>query len=330
MRVPGWALEAVAWSAALLLVVGVAVAGSGVITERDGAPAVATPPRVAAVTTPTPTPTVRPSQPPARTSAAVRDRNAAIALRHEPRLGPPPGPIRELAPARVAAPQDRYAFLVGITDYRKPTHDTLAGANDVAFIYQYLLANGWLPQNIHVVTNKQATGTAMRRGLSWLVAKSRPGTFTLFHYSGHVKQEGGHEKLWPYDRAFVRDTELADTLKQGAGKMWVDIAGCEAGGFFEDLPSSRVLVTASSKRSQKSYEHPRWGESIWVGLMWDAGMAQGQADLDHDGVTTVGESLRWAGYWAQAVTLNERPYGRQTPQVKGDPVRGWTLANPPA
>jgi hypothetical protein len=325
-KLPAWAVEAVAWSASLVLVVGVGVAGSGVITHEPGA---AAQPRAATVDRAR-RPVVQPSQPPAQTNAAVRSRHAPIVLPSAARLGPPPGPIRQIAPARVAAPQDRYAFLVGITDYRAPTHDTLAGDRDVAFIYQYLLANGWLPQNIRVVTNKQATGKAMRSGLAWLVAKSRPGTFTLFHYSGHVKQVGGHEKLWPYDRAFVTDTELAATLKRGTGKLWVDIAGCEAGGFFESLPSSRVLVTASSKRTQKSYEHPSWGESVWVGLMWDAGMAQGQADLDHNGVTTVGEAAVWAGYWAQAVTLNERPYGRQSPQTRGDAVRGWTLANPPA
>lgn len=325
-HLPRWAEEAVAWTAALVLVVGVAVVGSGVITKEHPATASGVPAPAKRVGAPAPIP----SQPPTRTNAAVRNRHAAIVLPQSPQLGPPPGPIRQVAPKRVAPPEQRFAFLVGITDYRAPTHDTIAGANDIAFIYHYLLANGWLPQNIKVLTDKQATGKAMRRGLDWLVAKSRPGTFTLFHYSGHVKQVGGHEKLWPHDRAFINDTELSTTLRAGKGKMWVDIAGCEAGGFFERLPSSRVLVTASSTRTQKSYEHPSWGESVWVGLMWDAGMAQGQADLDHNGVTTVGEAMVWAGYWAQAVTLNERPYGRQSPQVKGDPVRGWTLANPPA
>jgi len=323
-HLPRWADEVVAWSAALVLLVGVGVVGTGVITEETtGGGRRVHGDRVAQKVP-------APKQPPARTNAAVRVRHAPIVLPQTPRLGPPPGPVKQVAPSRVAAPQDRYAFLVGITDYRAPTKDTIAGANDVAFIYQYLLANGWLPQNIKVLQSKQATGKEMRRGLAWLTAKSRPGTFTLFHYSGHVKQVGGREKLWPYDRQFITDTELATTLRRGTGKLWVDIAGCEAGGFFENLPSNRVLVTASSKRTEKSYEHPSWGESVWVGLMWDAGMAQGQADLDHNGVTTVAEAAVWAGYWAQAVTLNERPYGRQSPQMKGDPVRGWTLANPPA
>ncbi|MGB8650160.1 MAG: caspase family protein, partial [Mycobacteriales bacterium] len=248
----------------------------------------------------------------------------------EASLGPPPGPFDDPVPTRHAAPADRYAFLVGVTRYRKPTHDTIAGANDVAFIRASLLAAGWLPQNIRMVTNEQATGSAVRAGLDWLAARSTPGTFTLFHFSGHVKQAGGHEKLWPYDRAFVPDTDVAAVLGRGTGKLWVDIAGCESGGFMEDLPSSRVLVSTSSKSTQKSYEYPAWGESVWAGLVWDLGLGQGQADANGNGITTVGEALRYAGYYAQAVTLRQRPYGRQTPQVAGDPVRGWTLADPPA
>lgn len=326
-RAPGWAVEAVAWSAALVLLAGLGVVASGVIKETVPA-ATAQPgvrPQVVSRGLGAP-----PAQPPARVDATVRKAHAAVTLPREPSLGPPPGPQADIAPALVAPPEKRFAFLFGVTRYRAPTHHTLAGAQDVVFIRSYLLANGWLPQNIRIVTDGRATGAALQAGLSWLAARSVPGTFTLFHYSGHVKQTGGHEKLWGSDNVKVADTTMAAILARGTGKMWVDVAGCEAAGFMENLPSSRVLVTTSSKRTQKSYEHPYWHESVWVGLMWDAGMAQGQADLNHDGVTTVGEAIRFATYWAQAVTMHQRPHGRQTPQSAGDKVRGWTLANPPA
>lgn len=326
---PAWLVEATAWAASLVLVASVAVAASGVVQHREVKPSVQaddTPflveptgqrPAKSRVT-PRQVPTVRSG---GRATAAPQ----SIAS-----LGPPPGPRKDLVPTRFAAPEDRWALLVGITDYRKPTHDTIAGANDVAFLRSYLLAAGWRADHIKVLTNKQATGKAMRSGLAWLTARSQPGTFTFFHYSGHVKQEGGHEKLWPYDRKFISDTELASTLRATRGKLWVDIAGCEAGGFMENLPSDRILVSASSKRTEKSYEHPDWGESVWVGLAFDAGMNQRQADADGNAVVTVGEALRFAGYWAQVVTFHQRPYGRQSPRVAGMPVRGWTLADPPA
>jgi hypothetical protein len=327
-RSPRWAVESVAWCASLVLLAGVGVAVSGVIGTSPAAVADDTPilkapaavtatvPRRPAVKTPTSKPTVVAR---ARTGVPV-----------ETSLGPPPGPQNDRVPTTFAAPADRYALLLGVTDYPSPTHDTIGAANDVRFIRQSLLAAGWLPQNIRIYTDRQVTGAVTRAGLSWLAGKSVPGTFTLFHYSGHVKQAGGHEKLWPADRDFVLDTELAAILNRGQGKMWVDIAGCEAGGFIEDLPSARTLVTSSSLASQKSYEYPQWGESVWTGLVWDLGLGQGQADANRNGTTTIGESLRYAAYYAQAITLHQRPYGRQTPQVEGDPVRGWTLDNPPA
>lgn len=328
-RSPQWLVEATAWSAALVLAASVAVVGSGVIQRRvvqleaGSETPVFTDDRMAGPST-----YAKPASKPV--PAVKAGGRAGINVPGVESLGPPPGVVKDLVPTRYATPENRWALLVGITDYRKPTHDTLAGANDVAFIRAYLLNSGWRADHIKVLTNKGANGRAMRAGLTWLAAKSTPGTFSLFHYSGHVKQEGGHEKLWPYDRQFITDTELAKRLKPTRGKLWVDIAGCEAAGFIEDLPSDRVLVSTSSKSTQKSYEHPDWRESVWVGLLWDAGMNQRQADANGNALVTVGESLRFATYWAEVVTFHQRPYGRQSPRVAGMPVRGWTLADPPA
>ncbi|MCU1692525.1 MAG: caspase family protein [Frankiales bacterium] len=295
-------------------------------------------PVVPVVPTPVPTtaaPSVRPSpsRAPAPAPAAPRPRRDAPVRAEavtDP-LGPPPGPQADVAPARTAAPADRYAFLVGVQDYRSPTHDTIGSAKDVRFIRQSLLDAGWLPGNIRTVVDEESTGAAVRAGMAWLKAKNVAGTFAFFHYSGHVKQlGGGTEALWPVDRDFVRDTQVTDALAGSAGRMWVDIAGCEAASFLPGLPSDRTLVTASSKGSEKSYEYPQWGESVWTGLLFDVGMHQGQADADADGRVTVGEALRYSTYYAQKITLGQRPHGRQTPQTAGDPVRGWTLDAPPA
>jgi hypothetical protein len=324
-------VEGVAWFAALVLIAGVAVVVSGVVGTETKTTYAETP---VLTEVPVPRPTVPPKRvvkkPTTKKTRTTVTSRARAGVPIETSLGPPPGPERDAIPTAFAAPADRYAFLVGVTRYRKPTHDTIAGANDAVFIRQSLLAGGWLPQNIKMVANEAATGAAVRDGLNWLAARSVPGTFTYFHFSGHVKQEGGHEKLWPYDRQFIPDTDLAAVLNHGTGKMWVDIAGCESGGFIENLPSSRVLVSTSSRATQKSYEYPQWGESVWTGLVFDLSLGQGQADADSNGTTTIGEALRYSSYYAQAITLRQRPYGRQTPQVAGDPVRGWTLSNPPA
>lgn len=342
MKTPRWAHETVAWAAAAVLVAGVAVVAGGVIDTSSPAVAAAAPvvddtPVVEAtpapLVTPSPAPvaTKAPAPAPAPPRQAPAPPRARTAVPVESSLGTPPGPQNDQVPTSFAAPENRYALLLGISDYPSPTHDTIGAANDVRFIRQLLLASGWRSENIRMYTDRQVTGAVTREGLRWLADRSNtPGSFTLFHYSGHVKQTDGHEKLWPADRDFVNDTEVASILSTGLGRMWVDIAGCEGGGFIENLPSAHRLVTTSSLRTQKSYEYPQWAESVWSGLVFDLGLAQGQADANRNGTTTVGEALRYGAYYAQAITLHQTPYGRQTPQVEGDAVRGWTLANPPA
>lgn len=326
MRQSRW-FELTAWMAGLVLIAGVVTAYN--LSGTTPAPVVQAAPE-------DPTPVVEfrevvkrvpvtPAPQKAR-PAAPRPRAAGLARS----LGPPPGPQYDAPPARTAAPEDRYAFLVGITDYRAPTKDTIGSARDVRLIESLLVSRGWLPENIRSITDGQVTGSAIRAGLSWLRERSTPGTFTFFHYSGHVKQVGPTVKLWPADRDFVPETEMAALLRGGTGKLWVDIAGCEAGGFQVDLPSERVLFTASSTEAQKSYEYPDWGLSVWTGLLFDLGAGQGAADANKNGVVTIGEALRYATYYAQVITLGQRPFGPQTPVTAGDRVRGWTLDAPPA
>ena len=329
-RPPRWVVAGAAWALGLMLVVGIAAwqvvwspSEVAVRATPVGREPVGREPVEPAVPTPSAAP-APPAAPPAR-NAATPDLDVSSVL------GPPPGPQVDLRPERTAAPADRWALLVGVQDYRPPTVDTIGSVQDVRFIADALVASGWRADQIRVLTDEQVTGSALREGMDWLAERSRPGTFALFHYSGHVKQHGGQaESLWPVDRDFVRDREVTAALSRGAGRLWVDIAGCEAASFLDGLPSDRVLFSGSSKAVEKSYEYPPWGMSVWTGLLFDLGLRQGRADADGDGRTTVGEALRWSSYHAQAITLGQEPHGRQSPQVAGDPVLGWTLADPPA
>lgn len=319
-RAPRWLERTTATAAAFVLAAGLTTAATHEAPVAEAAP----PPTPTVSSTPTPAPPPPPPPPPPPRECTPDDEPEVC-------LGPPPGPQPDQRPARTAAPQDRYAFIAGVTDYRPPTVDTIGGANDARYLRQLLLDSGWLPENIRTITDGEVTGAALRAGMQWLAERGRPGTFSLFHFSGHVKQlGGGTEALWPVDRDWVRDSDVTAALTQVRGKMWVDIAGCEAGSFLPGLPNDRVLVSASSRDVEKSYEYPDWGMSVWSGLVLQNGIRQGAADADGDGRVTIGEALRYATYYSQVITWDQRPHGRQTPQVQGDPVLGWTLSDPPA
>ncbi len=322
---PGWQLEAMTWLSAGVLLAG--IVGAVSIHRTTSA---------LAATNPTPVVheqvTVTTVRVPVKTTKQVHGTLTKFVLTVpvDAAFGPPPGPQVDQAPSRTAAPADRYAVIVGITHYRAPTHETIGGASDARFIAASLTQSGWLPDHVRVLTDEAATGGAVRSALAWLAARSHPGTFSLFHYSGHVQQGGGHEYLWPVDHDLIGNDEVASALQRVGGHLWVDIAGCESGGFIGGLPNNNVLVTTSSQVTQKSYEYPDWGMSVWSGLLFDLGMAQGAADANNDGVVTVGEAIRYASYYAHRLTVYQTPYGPQIPESAGDGVLGWTLADPPA
>ncbi len=235
-----------------------------------------------------------------------------------PSKSPAPNPSSSSAPkpTATAAPADRWALIVGVTAYRGNVQDTVGGANDARLVRDVLLRSGWRSDRIRILTDDQATGRAIADGISWLQANSSSRTFSMFHYSGHVKQANGREYLWPVDNAYLADNEIARVLKANRGTSWTSISGCEAGGFDEGLSSSRHLFTGSSTVEQKSYEDPGTGFSVWSGMFFDEGLRDKAADMDGDGKVSVNEAFKYAAPRAAAYTKNQSK-GRQTPVLRG-------------
>ena len=238
----------------------------------------------------------------------------------KPKPKPAPSPSskpKPPPPPPTAAPADRWALIVGVTEYRGNVKDTRGGANDARLVRDVLLRHGWRSDRIRILTDGQATGRAMADGISWLQRNSSSRTFSFFHYSGHVKQKNGREYLWPVDNAYIQDTEAARVLRAIRGTAWTNISGCEAGGFDEGLSSPRHLFTGSSKVTEKSYEDERTGFSVWSGMLYDEGLRDKKADRDGDRRVSVNEAFQYAAPRARTYTERQRPHGPQTPQIRG-------------
>lgn len=239
-----------------------------------------------------------------------------------PLVGSSPSPTAKPSPKPkppppTAAPADRWALIVGVTNYRGNVKDTVGGANDARLVRDVLLRSGWRDDRIRILVDGQATGKAVSEGISWLQRNSSSKTFSMFHYSGHVKQKNGHEYLWPVDNAYISDTEMSRVLKAVRGTAWTNISGCEAGGFDEGLSSPRHLFTGSSHVTEKSYEDRQTGYSVWSGMLFDEGLRKRAGDRDGDGGVSVNEAFQYAAPRAKTYTRNQRPHGPQTPQWAG-------------
>ncbi|MGH2731392.1 MAG: caspase family protein [Actinomycetota bacterium] len=234
----------------------------------------------------------------------------------------------------IAAPggdDDRWALIVGVDRFQGRTRPNVGSVGDARDFRELLARHGWRDDRIRVLTDEAATAEGIRAGVRWLVDSSTPNSRSVFHYSGHVKQiEGDQDRdgealdeyLWPHDNRFISDGELAQSLRELKGLAWIDISGCEAGGFNEGLATPRRLFTASSAEPEKSYEHPDWANSVWSGLLVDQGMLKGAADSNRDGDVTLREAVEWAAPRATSITKDE-PKGPQHPFAAGGEETNW-------
>ncbi|MDT7571230.1 MAG: hypothetical protein QOE05_1404 [Actinomycetota bacterium] len=239
---------------------------------------------------------------------------------------------RPVAPPTIA-PAQRWAVLIGVQDYAGSTHSTYGARGDVKAIRTALLRSGWRSDHILTLVDGQATGQGVINAMAWLADHSSAGTYSLFHFSGHVciSSRGGcppgHTYLWGFDNRFIPESTVGAVLGAVQGRAWFDFAGCEAGAFDVGLHSAKRLVTGSSQADETAYEQPEWNESIWSGLVWDQGFLQGKAGAK-PGKATIGQMVAYGKAQAPRVTAKQAA-GPQHPYVAGgDPTQSLYAPRP--
>ena len=237
------------------------------------------------------------------------------------------GGLFATASASAAPPPggDRWALLVGVNDHQGGTRDNNGAVGDAEAMRQLLLRAGWPADHIRVLTDGAATAGAVREGLNWLADTSSESSFSVFAYSGHVKQQGSTVYLWPHDNQWIPDVDVAASLRRIRGFGWTHIAGCEAAAFDKGVSSPRMVVTASSQGHEKSYEYgPEIGRSVFGRLLVDEGMLAKAADANRDGKASIQEAFRYAADRAPSITAGQAQ-GPQHPYLAGGDGGEWLL-----
>ena len=231
---------------------------------------------------------------------------------------------------------EKWALIVGIDHFQGRTRPNVGAVGDARDVRDALVRHGWREDHIVMLTEEDATAGAIRDGFRWLAERSTDNSYSVFHYSGHVKLkssadgdgEGTDEHLWPHDNRHIPDGELAAAMRAVRGWLWVDIAGCEAAGFDDGIAGPQRLFTASSQEPEKSYEQPDWKNSVFTGLMIDRGVLNGQADRNGDGRVSVSEAFAYAAEYAPGMTKGQK-HGPQHPVIAGGDGSEWFLEAPP-
>jgi hypothetical protein len=247
-----------------------------------------------------------------------------------------------LGPAQANAPgygdgSEKWAVVVGIDKHAGRTRSNVGAVGDAVDVRDALIRSGFPADHILTLTDGNASSGAMRNAFQWLRDRSRPNTFSVFHYSGHVKQINGDpdrdgealdEFLWPADNKFISDGEFGAAMRAIQGWLWVDIAGCEAAGLNDGIAAPNRLFTAASQEPEKGYENPGWRNSIFTGLMVDQGLLQGRGDSDGNGFVSLHEAFFYAARVAPDMTKKQKQ-GAQHPYLAGGDGEWWYLYTPP-
>lgn len=243
-----------------------------------------------------------------------------------------------VATAAPAPTAEKWALVIGITQYDEPTRDTVGGANDAAVVQKALLANGWAADHIKMLVDGDATAANILAGMDWLVEKSTPTSFSVFHFSGHTKQaEAGHsdgdneqfhEFLWARNNQFVSDREVGARMRALRGHAWINMSNCEAAGFEDGFAGPTKLFTAASREDEKGYERYETGKSILTGLMVEEALLGGRGDTDGNKRVSLQEAFAYAAAAAPGLSAAGE-YGPQHPvMVGGDDGGQWFLSAP--
>lgn len=177
-----------------------------------------------------------------------------------------------------SAVHEKWAYLVGVSDYQDPNVEDLSGpTEDLSKMKSLLLEyGGFKKDNLFLVSNENATYRNILEDLNELAKNSIDSNdLFIFYFSGHGgrklekmdidENDGYDEFICPYDSLHnsyyysIYDDTLLNILKNIKAKEVILIFdSCYSGGFISDLSnlnSSKLIIISASGEKEKANEY---------------------------------------------------------------------------
>src|SRR5438067_334911 len=78
--------------------------------------------------------------------------------------------VNRQAQAGPSFDNNKWALIIGISQYKSPTHPTAGGAGDATTMYDVLRHHGWADDHIWLLEDGIATQDKIREGFQWLIS----------------------------------------------------------------------------------------------------------------------------------------------------------------
>ena len=235
-----------------------------------------------------------------------------ITLRGKPGGGGGGKPVQQAATGELgsACVGNKYAIVVGISDYPGTVNDLQYCDDDAQDVFDALTTLcGYNSTNIHLLTDMDASFTAIKAAIDGVKAQAVAGDEVVFFFSGH-----GANGKYAYDNAqdrlqgvdsngideaiichngsqngqllYVWDGQLRDWFAGfQTSRIILIFDSCLAGGMTDLQASGRIINMACSENGL-SYEDASWGNGQFTYYFVDQGMVSGLAgkyDYNGDG-----------------------------------------------
>ena len=204
-----------------------------------------------------------------------------------------------------------YALLIGVANYQNKAFNLEYSDKDAAGLAEALKGQkGKLYKDVEVkvLTDQDATATAIKRGLSWLRKQTTAHDLAIVFAAGHGTTDA-RGKFWflPYDTdpddvaatAVSRD-DISDVLFDLPGKKLLFLDACHSGAALNsgarggtdigtavnDFAQAEggVVAYAAATGREFSFERPDWGHGAFTKALIEG--LEGKADLLHKGTIT--------------------------------------------
>ena len=164
-------------------------------------------------------------------------------------------------------PANKYAYIVGISDYDGTANDLNYCDDDARDMKAYLQSQGF---TCRVDIDNAATAAAIVAGLDWLVAQAAPGDEVFFSYSGHGARAGSDgSSLISRDLYYVTHGLVMEKFNAiDCTKKMAAIDACVIGDFHDDVVAGTLMATASDRTY--SYDAPEFTNGAWTHFFLEA------------------------------------------------------------
>ncbi len=190
-------------------------------------------------------------------------------------------------------PANKYAYIIGISDYEGTANDLQFCDDDAVAMKSWLQGEGFTCQ---MDLDLNATADNIIAGLQWLVDNADPGDEIAFCYSGHGMKSTEGSAIISADLYYITHGYVNSYFNAAnCTKKLMTLDACVIGDFNDDCEDGGFTATASDRRY--SYDAPDLEQGAWTYYWLDGVEDQGLIYAEDAAPYAEAGMLAWAAQY---------------------------------